>query len=167
MRKKCLDEDIIKVMLEYIRKGMYFKTEKELAEFIQEVCGYSDKKLGAGYRRANELLRSGLIKRVPKIGFCPTSDEEHYNLVHRTFPLILDLIEKGEVVLEENEKYYGRRLSRVQVESLIDAALEHLLTAEPEPQKVIRRFNELVNNLDGMYHYVIVMNTFIKFLICV
>jgi len=164
-RKKCSDEDIIKAMLEAISKGKYFKTEKELAEFIQEVCGYSDKRLGAGYRRAKELIKSGLIGRDPKIGYYPKLDKEHYNLVHRTFPLILDLIEKGEVVLEENEKYYGQRLSRGQVESLIDAALEHILIAEPELQEVVKEFNKLVSDLSKIYECIEIEVSSIKVMI--
>ncbi len=153
-RKKCSDEDIIKAMLEKISKGIYFKTKKELAEFIQEICGYSDKKLGAGYRRVNKLLEGGKIRFVPKIGFYPTSAEEHSNLIRRTFSLILDFMEKGEVVLDENEKYYGQRFSREQMESLIDRALEHLLTAKPRLQEVVKEFIGLVYDSNRTYEHV-------------
>jgi len=133
-------------------RGRRFTSEKELVEFIREKFGYKD--LSGPYRRVKNLIEKGLLKRVPGVGYYPIMvDEEHINLIRRTSSLILDFIEKGEVVLGENEKYYGRKLSRVEVESLINATMEHILTAKPEIQDWIKLFNELVHAIELEVYY--------------
>lgn len=151
--KKCSDDYIVKVMLDAMGGGKYFKGEKDFAKFIHEICGYSTKKYSTAYRRVKELEGSGRVKYVPRIGYCPvlTEDREHNNLIRKALLQLLNFISKGEVILEENELYYGQRLSRDDVESHINSALEHLLSSKPRLQEVVEEFNRLVDNACKIY----------------
>jgi hypothetical protein len=147
MENACSDyDDIIKAM-----SGRYFKTKGELAKLIHEVRGYKDRTLSTGYRLVNKLEICGLIKYVRNFGYVPVLDKEHEDLMLKTFSLISDLIEKGDVVLDENEKYYGRKLAREHVEILIEYALEHLLTRSSVVEEIVKEFNKLITDLNMVY----------------
>ena len=126
-----------------------FTSERELAEFIKEVCEYED--LSQPYRIIKALEDGGYITKVIPYGYVPVLGGDHVDMIRRTCSLILDLIRGNIVAPKENERYYGRRVSEAEVETLIEYAAEHLLTAVPEARDLIKRFLDVLEELTNTY----------------
>jgi hypothetical protein len=90
-----------------------------------KLCGISK---AHAYRLISALMDKGSIAFIPGYGFVAVN-RRHLDLILATYELILDAVRSNGVLDEPLSSYYGVKLSKVTLHTLMGLALMHAITS--------------------------------------
>jgi hypothetical protein len=144
-KPKCLEDKIIWFIVERVEEGKSIKSADELAKEVMKLCRISE---AHAYRLIRALMDKGSIAFIPGYGFIVVN-RRHLDLILATYELILDAVRSG-VLDEPPSGYYGVKLSKETLHTLMSLALMHAITSMIGWRDEVGKVAEIVRELRGV-----------------
>ncbi len=142
-RPKCPEDKIVWFIVEKVEQDKPVKSADELAKEVMKLCGISE---AHAYRLIRTLMDKGSIAFIPGYGFIVVN-KRHLDLILATYELILDAVRTGGVLDEPPSSYYGVKLSKETLHTLMSLALMHAITSMVGWRDEVRRVAKIVREL--------------------
>jgi hypothetical protein len=145
-RPKCPEDKIIWFIVERVERDKPVKSVDELAKEVMNLCEISE---AHAYRLIRTLMDKGSIAFIPGYGFVAVN-KRHLDLILATYELILDAVRTGGVLDEPPSSYYGVKLSKETLLTLMSLALMHAITSMVGWRDEIGRVAKIIRELRGI-----------------
>jgi hypothetical protein len=145
-KPKCTEDKIIWFIVERVERGKPVKSVDELAKEVMKLCEISE---AHAYRLIKALMDKGSIAFIPGYGLIVVN-RRHLDLILATYELILDAVRSYGILDEPPSSYYGVKLSKETLHTLMSLALMHAITSMVGWRDEVGRVAEIVRELSGV-----------------
>jgi hypothetical protein len=157
-KPRCPEDKIVWFIVERVEQDKPVKSTDELANEVMKLCGISK---AHAYRLISALMDKGSIAFIPGYGFVAVN-RRHLDLILATYELILDAVRSNGVLDEPPSSYYGVKLSKVTLHTLMGLALMHAITSRARWRDWVERVAKSVRELRGVEEKLDLINGLVR-----